>query len=332
MHTLRIQVLMFFICGVQCVSHGMEIIENEYNKNVLEFVAYNLPCDDYHAQRALSSINRKFNKMVEDRYWPQKKFIEKHIQKNEHGLLPLVTGERAWNKDFSKCAWVTYNGDVATPKILQLTLVGKFHSQVLEKFALWKNFYFPVFKDKRPFFDKYGRASLYGYRGAIAYIRSGHSFVQYYLDISSGHSFVQYCLDLNGNESHYCCYFHYDTNSDDVHSSTVRGMHVLLQYPVLAKAFLQSKEVKVTHCCDRCDRAKYFDIKGVTIPDNYKFFKKNVGLEQVEKKFGLCNCRRFTRYDSLEPDLRKALDDQYAKQQAEKKVVEIEHDDERNNF
>ncbi len=102
---------------------------------------------------------------------------------------------------------------------------------------------------------------------------------------------------------------------------------MLLQYPVLAKVFLQSKKVNVTYCCGQYDQVKTFCITGVTIPEDYKLFKKSAGLENYVREYST-----YTSYDSLDAELRKTIDDQYEKQQAEKKVVEIKHDDERNDF
>jgi hypothetical protein len=99
---------------------------------------------------------------------------------------------------------------------------------------------------------------------------------------------------------------------------------VLLQYPILAKACLQSKNVRITHCCDKWDRVKNFYTTGVTISEDYKLFKKSVGLEQLEEKDGTPYYSRYTSYDSLEPAMRKAIDDQYAKQQAEKKNQNVQ--------
>ncbi len=304
MHVLRVRLLIFLLCGVQCSLYGMEIVEDGDNKQVLEIVAYNLPYDDYHAQRALSLINKKCNKAVENRYWPEKKGIEEYIQKNKDEL-PRVIGARSWNKDFSKCAWVTYDGDAAVLKVLQLTLVGKCDNQVITRCTAWEGFYFPIFEDNlRPFFDEDGRASFYGY--GITRTCDGR-----------GRSFAQYCLALDGNESRYRCYFYYYTNPNDLESYHGQSLSVLLQYPVLAKACLQSKNVRITHCCDKWDRVKNFYITGVTIPEDYKFFKKSVGLEQVEQKTPYHS--RYISYNSLESEMRKAIDDQYAKQQAEKK-------------
>jgi hypothetical protein len=89
-----------------------------------------------------------------------------------------------------------------------------------------------------------------------------------------------------------------------------------MQYPVLAKAFLQSTEVRIKHCCSKYDRVKNFYITGVTIPEDYKFFKKSIGLEQVEKDTPYHS--RYISYDSLKPELKKAIDDQYEKRQREK--------------
>ncbi len=87
---LRVRMLLVLLCGVQCLLHGMEIVKKQYSED-----------DDYHTQNALSSIDHKYNKMVEDRYWPQKKHIEKYIEEHKDDLPPL-TGARSWNKDFGK--------------------------------------------------------------------------------------------------------------------------------------------------------------------------------------------------------------------------------------
>jgi hypothetical protein len=303
---------MFVLCGVQCLLHGMEIVENGYNKQILEIVAYNLPRGDYKLRHALQLTNSTCNRMIETACREYKKEVEEYIQKNKDEL-PQVTGAKSWNKDFSKCAWVTYRGDAAVLKVLQLTLVGKCDNQIITRCTGWEGFYFPIFEENlRPFFDKDGRASFYGYGRTRTWDGSYRSF-------------AQYCFDLDGNESRYPCYFYCYRNPDNESSYYGHGqsLHILLQYPVLAKAFLQSTKMRIAHSC-KYDRVKEFYITGVTIPENYKFFEKSVELEQVEKQFGLANCRRFTRYDSLDPAMRKAIDDQYTKQQAEKNKQNVQ--------
>ncbi len=311
MHKLRIRLLMVLLCAVQSSLRSMEIIdiENEDNKKLFEIIAYNLPRDGHDARRTFSLINVTCNKAIEVACKEYKKEIEEYIQKNKD-TLPSLTGAISWNKDFSKCAWVRYHGDVAAPKRLGLTCIGKSDGQIIQQSAMWTKFYFPIFENNiRPFFDEDGRASFYGY-GNIRTCRSDDT------------DCTQYCFDLNGNALRYRCCFYYYTNPDDSFSYCEHDLFLLLQYPVLVKAFLQSTKVIINDCCRNYDQIKKFGITGITIPEDYKLFKKSTGLEQVEEKRYMHKYSLYTSYDSLKPELRKAIDDQYEKQQGEKLMIE----------
>src|SRR5260221_7752841 len=55
-----------------------------------------------------------------------------------------VTGSQIWNKDCSKCAWVTFDNDASHAKDLQLTVVGLVDNgkRVVSNSRIWRNFYF----------------------------------------------------------------------------------------------------------------------------------------------------------------------------------------------
>jgi hypothetical protein len=308
---IRVQLLLFFLCGVQYSLHGMLNIEKD-KETLCDIVVINrLSQHDYHTYRTVAMLSKLHNEIIEDRYKPKKKCIEEYIEKNKDNLL-LVTGTKSWNKDFSKCAWVTYGGDAGNLKKLQLTLVEKCDDQVISKCVSREGFYFPIFEDNiRPFFDKDEHVSFYGY-GETKNCGGNNR-----------HSFVQYCFDLKGNSLCYECWFYYYSNFSEESSLTGKSLLELFQCPALVKAILQSKKVEITHCCGNGDQVKELYITRAIIPDNYKLFVKSAGVEKIEKlKRWRIGYPTYTSYDSLEGDLKKAIDDQYEQQQAEK-IAEI---------
>jgi hypothetical protein len=72
------------------------------------------------------------------------------------------------------------------------------------------------------------------------------------------------------------------------------------------------------NCCNSSESVKNYHVNGIILPADYKIFKKIIALEQLKQSRFLQECRKFTSYDSLPDDVRKAIDYQYEKQQREK--------------
>ncbi len=293
---IKVHMLLFMICVAVNISlHGMDVNDDLVMR---EIVVHNVGHD---AHRKLAVLNTAYNKIIEEHYRPDKKCIEKYIQEKEAETLISMTGTRSWNKNFNTCAWVTYDVDCIGLKDLQLTLVGIVNNKVVVTSALWKDFVFPIFDGNiRPFFDKEERACFYGFGRTLTC--HGNFFTS-----------AQYCIDCNGNSQCYCCFL--ECNS----GWSVQVLNILLQYPVLVKAFLQSKLVQADYGCSHphhCDGSNYYHLNGVTLPDDYKTFKKSMRWEQVERMLlHVRDYSNFTSYDSLPDEVRKAIDYHYEEQQ-----------------
>jgi hypothetical protein len=301
---------MLVLCGMQCSLLGMLSADKGDNQNLIFDLIMNhvVSHDDYDAHRKIAVLNTTYNKLIEDTCRSQKKLIEKYIQENKENL-PLVTGARSWNKGFNACTWVNYDDNSDKSKDLQLILINAAHNEVIAQSAVWNNFYFPIFEDDiRPFFDKDGQACFYGY-GVTSTC------------MGTFPSFAQYCLDCDGNNKRYCHYFYYLSQPDVPESYCGRSFHILLDYPVLMKAFLQSKPMYISGGFERHpDWMKEYRLNGVTLPEDYKTFKKRIELEKVEEMLYRYIYDRSISYDSLDPEIRKAIDDHYEKQQREKVI------------
>ncbi|HEX4068720.1 MAG TPA: hypothetical protein VHX42_01355, partial [Candidatus Babeliales bacterium] len=246
---------------------------------------------------------KKNNKFIEDRYRQDKKRIETYIKEKFETIEPLsIIGTKSCNKGFNAYAWVMYTGNITNAKNLQLNLVSVVNNDIIEKSAVWKGFYFPIFEDNvRPFFDEDGRACFYGY--GVTSTCAG-----------TFPSFAQYCLDCDGNPKCYCHYFYYLKHPNDPESYCGRSFLLLLHYPVLLKAFLQSKVMYITGGSGcHPDWEKEYHLTGVTLPADYKTFKKRIELEQLEKGLYRGIYDNYTSYD-LEDEIKKAIDYHYTEQ------------------
>ncbi len=325
MHKLRMP-LLFFICSVKCsLLHGMLSVENADNKYILwNFIITSLPRDAYDTHRTLALVNKAHNKIIEEHYRPDKKRIEKlMLQKG----TPIIPGQVSWNKDFSKCAWVTI-GTVPKDKnewylperkSLRLSLVGLCDDgNIIEQYLIRNGFYFPAIEgNMRPFFDEYGNAFFHSYADVLI----GSNYCK-----EMTKSIIKFTISIKGGTSTSRCFIQLGEND-----YTGYDFYYILNFPVLLKALLQSKKV-ATH--GRMledggdDAAQYYDISGAIIPKNYKMYKERPFFKDDEGARAryidtLCDhniCR--LDYIGLPEKLRKAIDKKYAEQQCEKMIVE----------
>jgi hypothetical protein len=73
--------------------------------------------------------------------------------------------------------------------------------------------------------------------------------------------------------------------------------------------------VRISKPYNAC-KSKVYNINGVTLPYDYRTFKKHVGWKNYCARRTVDNTA--TSYDSLSADLRDAIDAKYAKQEQEK--------------
>ncbi len=296
MHKLRLQLFLFFICSVKCsLLHGMLSVESAENKYVLwSTIITNLPRDAYDTHRTLALVNKAHNKIIEEHHRQDKKCIEKLML--QRGTL-IIPEQVWWNKDFSKCAWVTTiepKWNVLDPKKLELTLVGlDTNKDIIIRKGMYGGYKFPVIDDQIcPFFDKEGGIFCYG-------IGDIKSIFGYNNDV------IEYSLNFAGKIENKIC-------SIEI-PHTVNGVYdgfnplCLMQFPILLKVFLLSTQLRKP-VGSRTGYKSYM-IDGLIIPENYKIFKKHAlwGDRAVQSS-----------YDDLPYTLRGPIDKQYAEQQREK--------------
>jgi hypothetical protein len=262
--------------------------------------------NNYEIYRNIVQLNTTYNKIAETEYKPvQKKRIEDFIRNKSVS----VTGYRSWNKDFTKCAWITISDEKPLDsKNLQLTIVGLVNDgkRVTYSSKLWQEFCFPVFEDDVcPFFDKDGRACFYGFRGFSS---------------NFSNDILEFSIDLNDMSKCCCCWYLFPLRTEwgDQYASFME----ILNFPLLIRSILQSKQIeekKMDDVLEELYERKHY-IRWVTLPDDYKTFKQHTRLES-----------EFTSYDCLPVDSRQAFDERYQEQQHDKKMIENKKKDNSND-
>lgn len=301
---IKVSMLLFTLCSMYCLSlNGMEIIEDDLRESAFPIIALNQPHNVRERYCLFYFVNKACNESVESSCKIEKKLIEKHIQDNKIEVNLPVIGKRSWNYQLNQCAWVSYNTLSTHPKKLRLTLAGRVDDKTIVNTADFNGFGFPVFEDKiYPSFDQSGQAVFYGYGKTTS-------------DHGKAFAVAQYCADINGVKKRSRCFFGFD-HPTQPNARVSNNLSMLLQYPVLLQAVLQSTSVSVlVKGAGSHDSQKIYVIDGVTLPENYKEFKKSFLLEQMEKLCKKCLYRNFKSYDSLPGNVKKGIDDHYQKQQ-----------------
>jgi hypothetical protein len=292
-------------------------VTNENDQKVLWHIvlANGLSYDDYNMHRNCALVDKNFHQTIEKTYRPYKKRIEDVMQRKSIS----ITGHTSWNKDFSKCAWVTFSDQVVPGgKNLQLTLVGVTdENRVISSSRLWQGFNFSVFEDNiRPFFDEDGRACFYGLGKTANFYKNEVSF-------------IEYLIALDGKAECYDCHLVIVAPYLEGHGNAVYSGTCLLNFPALLKAWLQSKITSLIKICN-ATTWKTYNINGATLLEYCKTYQKHVGTEKFNK--ALVGC-----YPQLKPngflpkDFEWYLDERYEQQQHEK-IMEMKKNDERNNI
>ena len=284
---IKAHMLLFVICGMHCLSlHGMLSVESAENKYVLwNTIITNLPRDAYDTQRTLALVNTMHNKIIKEHHRPDKKCIEKLMLQESTLIIP---GQVWWNKDFSKCAWVTIEQkcNVLDTKKLELTLVGLDRNRdIIIRNGICDGYKFPVIDDQVcPFFDKRGGILCYGIGNIVDAYGSGYH-----------NTVIEYSLNFDGEiENKRCCF---RISAETLYEySFVR----LANFPVLLKAFLSSTQVQES--VGYTIAAKYYMPEGVIIPENYKTFKKHALWGDRDMH---------SSYDHIPKRIRDAIDKQY---------------------
>jgi hypothetical protein len=314
------QFFSFVICVMlSSTLHGMEMVVNNDNcctdallsKNKDSFardviILNRLLNGDHDTYRTIAMLSKTHNAIVENNYRPTKKRIEGFDFYKT--LLDYKTGHISWNKDFSKCATITIIE--ADPSVgfdkqrLILSSLGLDNNNLaIACNKSWDHFEIPILEDNGgPFFGREGRVYFYGYGNVINSYRNA----AFYAECSIG---------LGGETECYMCEFVTVASEKDGSGNTVYPGSCFFNFPVLLKAWLQSKIVRISKPYNAC-KSKVYNINGVTLPYDYRTFKKHVGWKNYCARRTVDNTA--TSYDSLSADLRDAIDAKYAKQEQEK--------------
>lgn len=269
------QITVLFSC---CMIMHTPLFGMDYDFVLREIVVRHI---DHDMHRQFAMVSKACNTTVEDTYRPKKKLIEEFLQQEK----PRITGHISWNRDFSRCAWINVSHLGFGIKNLQLMLVGLTDKSDIKKSSgSWEVLYGPVFEDNnRPFFDKEGRACFYNW---------------------DGRSIYEHSIDLNNDAQCYRCL--YEISKRYVAFEFSVDFNMMLCLPILLKAFLQSRQTRTW-----MGREKFYNIEGVTIPENYKY--KIVREDMIMKPF------ISEAYESYDFTGKRIIEKRYEEQQREKK-------------
>jgi hypothetical protein len=316
-NVMRMRICLLLLCAVVCpVLYGMEQFPAEVKKNIL--------CRaDYYAQRMFAQVSKANNAFMEEHCRPYKKRIKEFMAEKN---TPIICGAVSWNYNFSRCAWVTIKSDFGERKSWGLTLVElSDNDTIVERNQKYIGFYFPAIEGEvRPFFNRYGDASFHGYADTWIKPMGYERMCQ---------SIVEFTLDRYGLSNCCRCFIELEEDKGKVNAEEVYDFYYIFNFPVLMKAFLQSTQVRsyARDFKDGWDHAKYYDISGVTIPEDYKTYKQHSHFKCTslsESYFdltydALTRTRRypFSTYEAFPERLKKAIDKKYAEQQREKRII-----------
>ena len=300
-------IIIYTLLSISVVQlSGMDIVT--YPKEHIiwnALISESLRSGDYKLYRNIAVLNRGYNKFIEEEYRPKKKLLDKFREENKKNLSP-VTGYVSWNKDFSKCAWVTISAEQESCTLTLLSLDDK--NCIVKKDAVWDEYHFPIFEDDiHPFFNKKEQVGFYGY-GYKGIDYPANRFPDPIYLAHGCEAVLEYLLDFSGNAGSKRCFFTI-TNRPKMYNFIN-----IFDFPLILKALLQS-----TRTYDECkwcsDVLKIFVTDGMTIPANYKFFKKHIGWKNrvdIQKVFSwdpLPNS-----FEDLSSEVKKNLEELYQKQ------------------
>ena len=227
------KIFLIFICVMPfSLLHCMD---SEFNPVLSGIIVHH---SDHDEHRVLARVNKLFNKTIEENYRPSKKQIEQFMC--EKGT-PLVSAHTTWNKDFSKCAWVTLKDDA----YLGLTLVGIEGKKIITRLGERWGSVSPAIKKTpyRPIFSKENTVCWYAF---------GH------LSPSYEYTCFEYSLNFHGKTKIKKCVFELN------HNGARYDFVLLVNLCALIKAFLGSTDVV------KENNLKIYRISGACIPENYK--------------------------------------------------------------
>jgi hypothetical protein len=297
------QLLSFFMSAM--ISSPLRCMDSIHTEALHDIIAYQIiPNADYRMQRTLAVLNKTYNKIIEEHYRPDKKRIERWMQKKG---TPLVCEKTFWNKDFTKCSWIRVRPWWLRKK-LEITLLGvSADKNVIMKKKAWDDYTCAAIEgEERPFFWQEGNAVyLYGYGYITSSFKNEFNTDGPCLNYSSNLSVIEYSLSFNGESNMKGCYF--NVGSFD---RIIYNFFCLLNFPSLLKAFFNS--IAVNEYYNNGELVKLYALSQVNISDDYTSYKK----------YFLESYGNYESYDNLDYVIKNAIDKKYAQQQREKKMIE----------
>ena len=237
---------------------GMEKHDFEFDKSLITEVIIPKCYDDQRTwadvQRTWARVNRTYNKIIEDRYRPDKKRIDEYIQKKK---IFEITDTFLWNKDFTRCAWV--KGDFKQRSFYLNLLAMDRNNNVKLKAARWDGMRYYIDK---PFFQD-GAICMHGY--------GWNQHHPYHWQVNRYSLNFDY-RERDDNKKISACWIAY-INNDGL--NCFLDLRYFLEYPIFLRAILKSKKCIIhsqkvswsfTETLSYCS---YF-IERAMIPENYK--------------------------------------------------------------
>jgi hypothetical protein len=306
--SLIIMQLLSFVMSAM-ISSPLRCMDSIHTEARHDIIAYQIiPNADCRMQRTLAVLNKAYNKIIEEHYRLDKKCIERWMQEKN---VPVAREKIFWNKDFTKCSWIRVRPWWLRNK-LEITLLGvSADKNVIMKKKAWDDYTCAAIEEsERPFFGQEGNAVyLYGYGYITSSFKNSCYANSFYtrdscLQYSCKQSVIEYSLSFNGGAKTKGCYFGLE-NGDIIYN-----FFCLLNFPSLLKAFFNS--TVVAEYDDNGEWVKRYALSRVNIPDDYTSYKK----------YFLEGHGNYESYDNLDYVIKNAIDNKYAQQQREKKMIE----------
>jgi hypothetical protein len=312
---MRLMVILIFLISIVHQLYAMKNALTLEHDHVNDYIVWDvivlqsLLNDDYDTYRKIAVFNKAFHTFIEDGYRPKRKLFDKFREKYKKSLSP-VTGYVSWNKDFSKCAWVTVS-DESKQQCVSTLLGLDNKNSIIFRMKIWDSFCFPVFEDDiRPFFTKEEQACFHGYGYKSALCDKG-IYSKYGYD-----SVLEYMLGIDDKIECRRCFI-------QINPITYIPFSYIFNFPFLLKAFLGFKKRTDTGTYKYSDLLSFYDIHTIAIPENYAVSQQHVGWKKtLDAKTYKYECDdNIIMYDKLPKNLKQAIDECYQKEAKEKSEI-----------
>lgn len=278
--------IFFYVYLLQGMEYTKEyVLRAETDELVWDLVLKNgVALFDYKMIGYLAATNRGFKTILCKAAQQRKEYLNDH----DYSLNNVQHNE--WHRYGSVRGKIAFHDIDNTVKYVWLERQCLLNPRELPLFTLRENFYGKLPHQPKPFFNNKGSFCFYGY-GEIENL----------LDKHSG-AIVEYSLCSNEKLKIMECVMHIKKGKPSI------TLRILLEFPYLLKAFLDSQCVYEAEVRDEHDKKnKVFAIEGVIIPKNYKFHQQY--FSQII----------YSSFDALPAIVRKKIIALYQKQQIKHK-------------